>query len=206
MIGLPQELYAQTSAPGATLVLNLAIPAGVTAFIFGADVATLSKYITGVADDAGNTWTVDDVETGSSGTASIVRCKVTHALTVSNNITITFADSSPGTVEIWVETVSGLVGTAIDKLQTSTGTSTSPLSLSTGTLSTPKQIVWGLFVYNGTSTWTKGASYSNPTTPQLNSRASLEYKIVSSNAAVTADGTLGTSRTWRVIVATYAGL
>lgn len=164
-----------------------------------------SKVPVSVTDDAGNAYVVDEAPNDGTRGLGVIRCQVTTDILTTNVITITWSDATSRSVQVWLQEITGASPSgAFDTFQVGSSASGSALSAGpTPTLVQSNEMVWGLFAWSGAHTWTKGASYSDPTTPTINSTASLEYKIVASTAAVTADGSLETSTAWLGVVVTY---
>lgn len=203
-IGTPVERYAvaRTALVGSsTLSPATAVQVGTRAFLFAAG-PTAAKTISSVTDDVGNTWTVDATFAGATDNVAVASCRVTTQIGTSNVITINWSSATSANRQIWIQEVSG-VG-VFDKSAAAAGTSTTPSSGNTATLSQADELVWGLVRFN-TATWTKGATYTNPTTSVLSTGTGLEYKIVAATTAVAADGSLSASVVWAALAATYRG-
>lgn len=206
-IGTPTERYAvNRTAQTTTTTLSPAttIVAGRVAIMCAASAA---KLVASVADDVGNTWIVDRVFTGNSRSVSFVSCQVVTQITGANVITITWDVATSLACQIWIQEVTGLAAASVfDTSATGTAASGTAVSTSaTATLAQAEEIVFGGFRTQNVSTWTPGATYTNVTTPLLNTNAALEYKIVAATTGVLADGTFSVSGTWGGVVATYKG-
>jgi hypothetical protein len=208
-IGIPTERYAQIlSGQTGTTILSPAttIAAGTCAFVLATIGA--NKTISSVVDSVGNTWTVD--KTISDGTRAVgsASAEIVTQITSSDTITITWSNATSSQAHIWVQEVTGLVTSSpFDTFKTGTGTTTDLTTGPTATLAQANEIAFACFRCNtANTTWTKDASWSNPTTPTLDAFSGLEYIIVASTAALTAAPT-GPAATanWSGLVVTYKG-
>lgn len=218
-IGVPIERYAQqlaTQVATTAFSPTTTIASGTRAVLCaGGTGNTATKTISSVADDAGNVWAVDATGSGSSGQVwaiSFASCSVVTPITTSNVITITWGDATSTTVKIWVQEVSGLpLDGSLDKTASGgnfSGGVTSFTTSATAVLSRPNEIVFVGAVFSP-MTWTKGAGYSDVTTPTFadaGGNGALEYKIVSSTAAVSGTGSVPSAAFYEMILVTYQSL
>ena len=215
-IGTPVERYAQSlSAQAATSTFSPTgtIAAGSFAVLAcTTSLAADSKIPTSVTDDTGgNTWNIDVLyDSANVGlVVAFVSCQVKRELTTSSVITINWSPSTGNQAHIWLQEVAGIAkASAFD--QTAVGQSSGATSIATGAsggLAQRDEIVFGCVRSEGLAGWTKGATYTDATTPILGSNLSaLEYKIVAALTAVTADGTqTSATNNWSIALATYKG-
>lgn len=212
-IGTPIERYAQSlSIQGASTTFSPTGTIAVGSFVVIACTSSVTgKVPSSVSDDAtGNSWSVDVTYSPSFNlSVSFASCQIATQLISSNIITINWAVASNNQVHIWLQQISGIMGSlAFD--QTASNLSTGATTITTGaspTLAQADEIVFGCVRSEDLTGWAKGASYTDATTPMLGAPLSaLEYKIVADTAGVTADGTqTSATANWVVALATYKG-
>lgn len=213
-IGTPTERYAQSrSAQGATTTFSptATIAAGSFVVLVGTT-SFAGKVISGVADDAGgNTWPVDVTHAPAQAqNVSVVSCQIATQLTTSSVITITWAVTNNNLAEIWLQQISGIVTSgAFDKSAVGQGTNTiaaTPFTTAaSATLSQADEIVFVGCRAADITGWTKGAAFTDVTTPILGSRSGLEYAIVAATTAVTGSATHSNTSSYGMLLATYKG-
>lgn len=168
------------------------------------------KLFSSVVDSVGNTWTVDKTVSDGTRTINFASCQVVTPITSANTITITWSTATSGTIVIWLhEVTNAATSSAFDTFNSGTGTGTALATGSTAVLALADELVFGCFRSTAAApVWTKGASYSNPTTPTSSTTIGsfLEYQIVAATTAVLADGTTSTSGTWVGLCVTYKGV
>jgi hypothetical protein len=158
--------------------------------------------------DGGGSYTLDADGTFSNNHNAIYRFKQasagTHSITVSLSSSTAFGQAM-------ASEVAGNSSNAVDKTSTNTATSTTPSVGPTSTLSSANEIV---FVTLGNDESFSFAGITQPPTSGYTSiyfdnsnvemSTDFAYKVVSSNAAVSANwGTLTNSQTWGAALAAY---
>ncbi len=215
-IGTPIERYAvRAGFNGSVQAINPAttIAAGTTAIMIAHGVGVSvngDNVLVSVTDSAGNTWTVDHTYgpvASDANAISFASGRIVTQVTNADTVTLTWAVSGNVQRTIWIQEVSGLATSSrFDASADATAISGSPSAGPTAALAQADEIVFCSSGNNtATSTWTKGATYTDVTTPSIGSISALEYKIVSSVAAVTGDGTWAPPVRWNASVATYKG-
>jgi hypothetical protein len=207
-IGTPVSRYGQqlSGQPGSSAISPAStIAAGTQAILF-VWIGNQDKYVTSVTDTAGNTWAVDATHTPvpPGAALSVASCRVATQITTGDTITVNYAVSTSGYVSLFVCEVSGLDDTsAFDK--SSTGTTTTGTAIDAGTTATLSQadeIAFAQTANFSFSGFTAGGTWTGVTVPD-SSFDGLEYKIVSSVSAITADGTQGGSAASAGLTVTY---
>jgi len=209
-IGTPTQRYAaQSLAQGASTVFSPATTVAVNSVAILAIACLANKVASSVTDSVGNTYAVD--VTAADGTRALSFCsaQIATQITSGDTITVNWNPVTSGQVNIWVQEVTGLATSSVyDTTATATGTGTALATATSPTLALADEIVFGVFRTSADITWTKGASYTDPTTPGIPTgagaaRNTLEYKIVSDATGIVADGTASPSVTWIALAATY---
>lgn len=200
------EPTAQTTTTVITPGTNIA--AGSLAVLSAT--ANANKAVSSVADSVGNTWVVDKTAGDGTRVISFASAQVATQITTANTITITWSVATSGSPVYWVhEVANAATSSAFDTFNSGTGTGTALATGSTATLAQADELVFGCWRTTASiPTWTKGASYTDPTTPASATTLGsfLEYKIVAATTAVLADGTTSTSGTWIGLCVTYKGV
>jgi hypothetical protein len=172
-----------------------------------------AKTSSGASDTAGgNTWAVVKTQAnGTSVTVFIAYSVLATQITTSNTVTLSTSGTDAGAGVLWE--FSGVAsGAAADQSAGSTGATTAMSSGATATLSQADELVIGAFGITANSkTFTAGSGYSQPSAGEIVTSAgsfvrqlAAEYEIVSSTAAVTADGTMsGTGVAWAGAAVTF---
>ncbi len=213
-ISTPTEYFAvnKTSQTTTTAITSTSdIPQGTVIWVFAAN-ANSAKTISTVTDNttalggSGNAWTVDHTANDASANSlSVASCQATSAITSGQTITVTWAVTASASCQVWVQACTGMSASNVfDTSAHSSANNNSPQSGATPTLATSNEIVWGICRMN-TATWTKNASFSNPTTPQLGTGTGLEYQIVSATTGINAQGSLNAGSTWVTSAVAYKG-
>lgn len=203
-IGAPVECFTFSGIfNGAAQTINpaVALAAGTTAILF----VVSGVPVTSVTDSKGNTWTVDRTYAVNSG-LSVISSKIATAVGTGDTVTINYSSSQNFNRRIWIQTVANLAAAAFDQGADNNGFSNTASAGPTSTLSKANEIVFAFSANNSAGGgWVKGAGYSDVTTPSLAGIAGLEYKIVSSTAAVSASASWTTTH-WDMTIVTYKGL
>ncbi len=174
--------------------------------------------ISSITDTAGNQYILDvnvynDILcTSVLWNVSIYSAHNVNALSSGNTITITW-DASADARAASASEFSGLAtSSALDKTNAGSGTGTSASSGSTSQTTQNDELLVGLVGVEGPTgdTFTTGPSYSllvrsGTSGGQAASNVTVnpEYRVVSSTGTYSASGTLGTSRNWGALIATY---
>lgn len=204
---ITQRAVAEFTAQTATTVVTVGtdFTAGTFAQLMAS--ANANKVFSSIADSRGNTWTVDITASDGARTISHASSSMSVGrLITGDTITITWSNATSGQPNVWLHEIAADGALTFDQSASGTGTGTALATSASGTLAGSSEIVLACFRTTGAGAgWTKGASYSNLTTPQTSTNlgTGVEYKIVASNAAVTADGTWSASGTWIGLLAAY---
>lgn len=188
--------------------------AGNTVFLKWASRCTSTAGIS-VADDRGNTWTVDMLANGSNNLVIIASTRQdVGTLVTGDNITVTFG-TAPGQARMWyVDEFSGLADTSyLD--QTASATAASGTAITSGTTAatdTADELCIGAFCWGALVSFTKNAGYSaftstyqgvTPSSDGFIKSLGQEYLIVSSTGTQEAPASLAATTSWQGIIATF---
>lgn len=197
-----------SAAASAFVTFSLsATPSGsntVLVALFALRVATFT-----VADSKSGTWTRMGVNT--NGTACQVEVWARSggsALVSADTITVTCGGAQKGAVAF---EASGLAAAAslADQSAGGTGTGTALATSATPTLAQADELACAVFAEHagGSDTFTWAGSFTGIVGPgnPFASTCFPGYRVLSSTAAVTASGTLSTSRAWTGLVVTLKG-
>lgn len=216
-IGTPTERYAKslnTQGASSGFKPDTTVAAGTFAIL----VITTSvdgKIVNSISDNTGgNTWAIDLTFNAVSANynISICSCQVATQITgggSGNTITAGYAVTTNNQAHIWVQEVTGIAtSSAFDKSASGQGTGQTITTSASATLSQADEFVIVGVRGSDLTGWTKGATYSDPTTVTLGAPLSaLEWKIVSATTAVTGNGTQTATAPadWAIALATYKG-
>jgi large repetitive protein len=161
--------------------------------------------VTGVTDSRGNSYVQTDGDSTGAGTALFhyIADGATTALQVGDTITVSYTLSWALKIAIAIAT-SGLAATALDKHNIATNAGSPSPSVTSAALAQASETVIGVIGDNFTSSggdpvwaagWTKIISGSVTGYPHV----SFAYKQVNSTSAVTANGTISSSK-WTAII------
>lgn len=173
-------------------------------------VAQGNDVISSVTDTQGNTWTVGPTTANGTneGLSIAYTLQDVAGLTGADTITVNHT-TSPGRV-VTIDEFSGVDTTTptTGSAGTATGTSTSPSATMAGATTDADAMVYGAFGYNGTTTFSAGAGYTETneqlvTNGSVNRKAATEYQIVASTSAYAAGGTLSGSGAWTAAVMAF---
>lgn len=185
-----------------TVVSNsVNIPSGalVIVVVTTPDARTLSSV-----SDGTNTYTVDDNGTGNP-CAAIASCP--NAAAVTGSVTATLSAAAINRqINVYVIANAALTS-PLDKKASATGTSTAPTATTAAT-TLNNTVVIGVVQCTGASTITEDANFTNDATGFATTRMNIAHKTINptTTGAQTYAPTLGSSVTWRCLVAAYKGL
>lgn len=173
----------------------------------------LTRTVTSVVDDNGNTYTILGPWNGTSQRFYLCYTTILYPaqqLLGGSNITVNKTSATYATAAKAMKVGYGLKKTSMHDLTSpvGSGTSTSPLSGSTGTLGQADELLVGAIASNSTSaahTSTINSPFTALGSKIFQSGIDLHagYQIVTSNAAQTVSGTLSTSRAWGALVIAF---
>lgn len=167
------------------------------------DSGTLNT-ITGITDSKGNTW-LKAIELDAAALLSLWYCAgITGGS--GHTLTIAYNDGVGSAISCVLQEFSGVATSSpLDKTISAQGTSAAPSSGATATTTQADELVIGLVGWAGaTSTASLGSGYTNLAQVALaDASTAMESKIVAATGAQTAAMTLGASRDWAAICATF---
>lgn len=196
--------HGAAGAGATTIAVTVTIPAGSLIIVTAA--ASSNVTLSSVDDGGINTYAVDDNGTGNpcSGVASVANCVALSGATV----TATFS-ASAATRSIAVYAVTNMaLASPLDRKASATGTSTTP-SATTAATTVNNTVVVGVLATTGLTSFTEDANFTGDDGIQSGSaRTQVSHKTVNptTTGAQTYAPTLGSSVTWRDLVAAYKGL
>lgn len=177
------------------------------------DSGVIGNGVTGITDSKGNTYTALTQQVSGSTQGKLFSIWYARNIVggASHVLSVAFTLASASNVSWFVHEVSGCDQTApADKVSTAaTGTGTTATSGTTGTLAQADEYVFSLFNHLGASVGlTAGAGYTlapgtgvGPT----DMRGIAEYRVVAATTALAPTLTIGASREWIALTATFKG-
>lgn len=197
--------YASAEGAGTSIIAHFPSPISAGSFIAVSGLVSSSGTSITFSTDKGDAYTDSSLGTfsdGSVGGGILMRIGGFLSPTAgAQNVTMSSSGSS-GFSEVVIWNVTGITSPVIDKAVFAAGTSASPSSGSTGTLSAAAEfaVSYGIVdstAYNGVpgSGWTLNevTGFQDET----------QYQITSSNAAISATGTLTGASAWVQICCTF---
>lgn len=194
----PTSSFSGGTSAGSLIVVTAETDAGV------------ASYLTGITDTQGNTYSRITSNLFGSGTGT-VEAWYAKGVAGGATTTLTFGWTAAGASNVsWVgQEFAGCDTSApLDKFTTLVeGASTAPLSGTSAATTQADELVVGFFGHTGaTTTATAGSGYSNLVKNGVSTAwAFQESKIVAATGTQQAGATLGASRTWAAILATFKG-
>lgn len=210
------ERLATSGNPGPSSTFNCNPSANLVAGTFqvlcyiGGGAGSNFTQVTSITDTKGNTWVLDNVFSYSSNNSSIciAHCLVSTTILTSDTITLHFVGAANVTRFVFIEEITGLIASPIDKTTTGTGTGGSASVGPTATLSQSEELAIACF-QGGVSAQSFSAGSGWTTTPVgflgTDAHAAVEYRsITGSTAGVTATGTYSRGdAVWAGAIVTY---
>lgn len=166
------------------------------------DSGTLNT-VTGITDSKGNTW-LKAIELDAVVLLSLWYCAGIVGGS-GHTLTIAYNDAVGSAISCVLQEFTGIATSPLDRTVSAQGTSNTPSSGATAATAQADELVVGLVGWGGaTSTATLGSGYTNLAQVALTDASSaMESKIVAATGAQTAAMTLGASRDWAAICATF---
>ncbi len=166
-----------------------------------------NKTVASVADSSGNTWNVDHTVTDGTRAISFCSSQIATNVTSGGSVTATWSSATSSDCLAWLNEIgNAATSSAFDQAADGTGSGTSLVTSASSALSQANEVVFGCFRTSGSlSGFSQGSSYSQAVSFQggVYASACLEYKIVSSTSAVTADASNTHTGSWVASLATY---
>lgn len=193
-----------------TFSAGVSVTAGNTLLASISSDGNAASEITAVSDNKGNTWT-KDVETVNTLQSTERYISLWRApITTGGSgliITITYNGANSNNSAIVVQEVSSASALTLDKTAGggATTATTAPTTATTAATTNANEIVIAAFVSNSTQTsFAAGTGYSNAgSNITSNANVGMESKLVSATGTQVATATLGTSRAYGALIATY---
>lgn len=208
-LGTPVDVGNNATTGTAVLSLALTLTADVAAgsliLVAIANHNSAAVVPDSVIDTAGNTYTLISAANATAVSATLAYC--TNAAPLASGDTITVTYSSTRNIAMRAYSVSGSASSAFDQSATNTaGTGTNASVGPTSTTTQADELIFAVFGYQNTRTFTPGSGYTAGTKTETTSTIRgvvAEWKIVSATGAQTADGTWNTSTTYAGVVGTF---
>lgn len=208
-IGTPADVGSNATSGTAVTSLAITLSSGIAdgslILVAIANHNSAAVVPDSVTDTAGNSYTILSAANASAVTANLAYCANASALSAGDTITVTY--STTRHIAMRAYSVSGAAASAFDVSATNTAGSGSSASVGpTGTTTQANELIFAVFGYQNTKTFTAGATYTAGTKTETTSTIRgvvAEWKTVSSTGAQTADGSWNASTTYAAVVGTF---
>lgn len=208
-IGTPADVGSNATTGTVVTSLAITLSSGVAAgsliLVAIANHNSAAFVPDAVTDTAGNTYTIVSAANSNAVTANLAYCANAAALSAGNTITVTY--STTRHIAMRAYSVSGAAASAFDQSATNAaGSGTSASVGPTGTTTQANELVFAVFGYQNSKTFTAGTGYTAGTKTETTSTIRgviAEWKTVSATGTQTADGSWNSSTTYAAVVGTF---
>lgn len=209
-IGTPADVgnnaTSGTAVTSLAITLSSGIAAGSLILVAIANHNSAAVVPDSVTDTAGNTYTILSAANSNAVTANLAYCANALALSAGDTITVTYSVTRH--IAMRAYSVSGAAtASVLDQQATNAaGTGTSASVGPTGTTTQANELVFAVFGYQNSKTFTAGGPYTAGTKTETTSTIRgviAEWKTVSATGAQTADGSWNSATTYAAVVGTF---